>query len=161
MSMAIHELEAHGELAPADVATPTPRPAPILVPLPASAASQTPAIVRPLPSAGMPVGRSTRPSTLDRVQLLGNRAVAEVAYQLRRAGTAMLAGSAAIVLAAIIFVTGNIPQGSAVTALKGELGRQIPVRHITAGEGPSGGMLASLPTRAEAPSVVEKILEEA
>jgi hypothetical protein len=69
--------------------------------------------------------------------------------------------AAAIVLAVIVFFTGNLPQSTAVAALKGELMRPNPVGHGPAAEAPSGGNLASLPSRAEVPSVVAKILEEA
>lgn len=161
MSGTVIEAEADGELAAADSAAASPQPAPVATSLPTSTVSPAPPLVRALPSAAMPSGRSPQTSAVERVQLVGNRALAEMVYQIQRVSTATLAGVAALVLAAIIFITGTLPQNSAVTALKGELARRSLVRHGIEGEAPSGAILGSLPERAEVPSVVAKILEEA
>ena len=91
----------------------------------------------------------------------GNRALAETLYQARRLGTAMLAGIAAVVLAATVFIANNLPQGGLVAALKSQLVHLTPVAGGI-GAGPlSGSVLSALPPRGEAPEIVAKILEEA
>jgi hypothetical protein len=151
MSESELESEIPAELTAADAAASAPVP-------PAAAVA---ALVRPLPSTVMPVGRPIQTTTIDQIQRFSSRALAEVSYQLQRVGTATLAGSAAVVIAAIVFVTSNVPQRTAVTALKSDLARPSPRGNRVAGPAATGAMLASLPPRAEAPAVVEKILEEA
>ena len=109
----------------------------------------------------MPIGRPTQASALERIELLGNRALAEVSYRMRRVGAATLAGSAALVTATIVFVASNVPQSAAVTALKSEVVRPVAPGNGATPANPTGAMLASLPSRTEAPAVVAKILEEA
>ena len=133
------------ELAPAARPSMPSMPAPAL----ASAAAQS-----------LPVGRASVQSALDRIQFYGNRALAESLYQARRLGAATLAGIAAVVLAVTLFIANNLPQGSAVAALKSQLAHLAP-----AAKGAlaplSGSALAALPPRGEAPEIVAKILEEA
>jgi hypothetical protein len=64
-------------------------------------------------------------------------------------------------VATIVFFTSNLPQRTAVATLKSQLARQSPLARGAGAVVSSGVMLAALPTRAEAPSVVVKILEEA
>lgn len=122
---------------------------------------------RPLPSAplaassqNMSIGQPTVASALDRIQVLGNRMLAEALYQARRLGVATLAGIASVVLAATLFIANNLPQGAAVAALKSQLAQLAPVAKGAAVP-LSGSVLASLPPRGEAPRIVAKILEEA
>ena len=137
------DTEVHEALAPAQLAP--------LPPSPLQAAPQA-----------MPVSQPALGSTLDRIQIYANRALSETAYQARRLGVATLAGIAAVVLAATLFIANNLPQGAAVSALKSQLVRLAPLGKGAAVSLPgSGAMLASLPPRGEAPSVVAKILEEA
>jgi hypothetical protein len=142
-----HALEAgnHREPAPAELATSLPRPA----------------VARSLSSGVIPLGRAAQPAALERIQFAGNRALAEINYQLQRIGTATLAGTAAVVVAVVVFIVSILPQVSAITALRNDLSRLSPPGHGHASPGPTGAALASLPSRAEAPDVVAKILEEA
>lgn len=153
--------EVNEEPGSADLATPAPVAASVLTPLPSSAAPRAPAMPRPLSSVAMPVGQSTQSWALERIPLFGNRALAEVTYQIRRVGNATLAGGAALVVATIVFVANNLPQSAALTALKSEMGRSNPPGNSAKGASPTGAMLAALPPRTEAPGVVTKILEEA
>ena len=101
-------------------------------------------------------------SALDRLQTFTSWALAETAYHARRLGASTLAGIAAVVLAATLFIANNLPQGAAVLALKSQLVRLAPLsKGATVSLPGSSAMLASLPPRGEAPSVVAKILEEA
>jgi hypothetical protein len=127
------------------------------------------------PSHGMPVPhavpaplRSTNPSlapasggnaaAVDRVREFGDRAVDQVVYGLRRLGSATLAGIAALVAAATVFISYNMPQSAAVSALQSELARAPKLASVTI---PNGASLGALPPRSEAPDVVAKIYEEA
>jgi hypothetical protein len=65
-----------------------------------------------------------------------------------------------VVLAATLFIANNLPQGSAVAALKSQLAQLAPVAKGVAAP-LSGSALAALPPRGEAPEIVAKILEEA
>ena len=100
-------------------------------------------------------------ASLTRVQLMTSRALAETTYQVRRLGVAAVAGIAAVVLAATLFFASNLPQGAAVSALKGQLIHLAPLGHGGVVAAPGGVILAALPPRGEAPNVVAKILEEA
>ncbi len=124
----------------------------------------TPAIAATAPVPGqwqsMPVGQANGPSALERIQFYGNRALAETLYQARRLGAATIAGVAAVVLAVTLFIANNLPQGSAIAALKGQLAQLAPV--AKSAPGPlSAAALAALPPRGQAPEIVAKILEEA
>ena len=154
--MSAHLVESgdHKEPAPADLETAIP------AVLPASTEAPGPAMRR-VSATLLPLGPATQPAALERIHWVGNRALGELTYQLRRLGTATLAGCVAITIAVIVFITGNLPQVSANAALKDELARLSPSSKHPPGAGPTGAGLASLPPRAEAPDVVAKILEEA
>ena len=109
----------------------------------------------------MPTAQPTSASVLDRMQIYGNRALAQTLYQARRLGMATLAGIATVVMAATLFIANNLPQGAAVAALKSQLAHLVPVAKGAAVAPVLGSMLAALPPRAEAPEIVAKILEEA
>ena len=109
----------------------------------------------------MPTAQPTSASVLDRMQIYGNRALAQTLYQARRLGMAALAGIATVVMAATLFIANNLPQGAAVAALKSQLAHLVPVAKGAAVAPVLGSMLAALPPRAEAPEIVAKILEEA
>lgn len=122
-----------------------------------------PLAAQPLPPSAqpMPIGEPAAANAIDRIQAYTNRALAETLYQARRLGVATLAGIAAVVLAATLFIANNLPQGAAVAALKSQLAQLAPVAKGAALAPLSGSMLASLPARGEAPNIVAKILEEA
>jgi hypothetical protein len=148
MSGPVIEAAGSQELAPASEA-------PVLASAPAP---------QPLAQAHPRVLPATPPavsSALGKVQLYASRALAETAYQLRRLGLATLAGVAAVVLAATLFIANNLPQGNAVAALKNQLVQLAPLARGGAAAAPGGVILAALPSRGEAPNVVAKILEEA
>ena len=128
-----------------------------LVPAPRTAPPQ----VLPASPPAMPMAVPGSASALERMQLYGNRAVAETLYQARRLGVATLAGVAAVVLAATLFIANNLPQGAAVAALKGQVAHLTPLAKGAAVSPLSGSMLAALPPRGQAPEIVAKILEEA
>ena len=134
---------------------------------PTAVALDAPA-TRPLASTVLPgsppnvrISAPTPATALDRFQTLSNRALAETFYQARRLGAATLAGIAAVVIAAILFVANNLPQGAVVAALKSQLAHLAPVAKGVASGPLSGSILAALPPRGEAPNIVAKILEEA
>ena len=147
------EAEVPQELTPADWA--------MAAPMPTAAVAPRLAPARPMPSQALPVGRLAQSSALKRMQLLGTRALAEATYQVQRLGTATLVGIAAVVAAATLFISSNLPQSAAVTALNSQLVGLAPLGKGAAAAAPGGSMLASLPPRADAPNVVAKILEEA
>lgn len=127
---------------------------PHAVPMPRSVAA-------PLRPAGLglatAVGGPSAP-VLSRVGELGGRAIDQANYQVRRIGSATLAGIVALVTAVSIYISYNIPQAVAVMALQAELAR-APVR--TTIVTPSGTPLASLPLRSDVPGVVAKVYQEA
>ncbi|MDE2219519.1 MAG: hypothetical protein KGJ52_03985 [Gammaproteobacteria bacterium] len=118
----------------------------------------------PAPAAArghsLPASQPRVPSALDRIQVHANRAIAETLYQARRLGAATIAGIAAVVLALTLFIANNLPQGSAIAALRGQLSHLAPA--LKGAAAPlSGSALAALPSRGDAPAIVAKILEEA
>ncbi len=119
---------------------------------------------RPVPTPLRPANPGLVPATggstsaLDRVRELGGRAIDQATYQLRRLGNATLAGVVALVAAATIFMSNNLPQSKAVSALQAEIAHAPAAAGATT---PNGASLASLPPRSEAPDVVAKIYEEA
>ena len=127
----------------------------------APAARSAPSQVLPVVSPALPLAQQASASALDRIQLHGNRALAETLYQARRLGMAALAGIASVVIAATLFIANNLPQGAAVAVLKSQLVHLAPVAKGVAVGPLSGSMLAALPPRGEAPNIVAKILEEA
>lgn len=136
-----------------EVASPPAYPA---VPTPALAAA-------PAPHAATLTASPIPPrSAAGVMQAYGNRMLAETLYQARRMGTAMLAGITAVVLAATVFFANNLPQGGVVAALKGQLAHLARPVGGAAAVGPSpGAALSALPSRADAPEIVAKIVEEA
>jgi len=143
-----NESGAHRELAAA-VVTPPAAPLP-QVPAPGLARA---AAAVPAAAAGT--------AALQSIQNSVSRSLAEVAYRVRRLGLAATAGIAAVVLAATLFIAGNLPQSAAVAALKGQLLRLTPIGPGAPVAATGGLSLASLPPRGDAPGVVGKILEEA
>ena len=134
---------------PASQAELAPLPRPVLPSIPAAAQAQS-----------LPIGKATAHSAVDRIQVFGSRALAETLYQARRLGAATIAGIAAVVLALTLFIANNLPQGSAIAALKGQLAHLVPA--TSGAVAPlSNAVLAALPPRGEAPEIVAKILEEA
>jgi len=123
-----------------------------LAPLaPVSAANVAPiGLVRPA-SAG----------ALAQVQSFTSRALAESAYRLRRVGATGMAGIALAVAAVVLFIANNLPQGAAVAALKGEILRLAPLGQVPTAAAPGGTVLAALPKRDDAPTVVGKVFAQA
>jgi len=132
------------------------------VPAVATVTRLVPAPLRPVAAATVPAPATmTATSTvIVRAQLFGTQALAHAGYQLRRLGTTTLAGIAAMVAAATMFLAYNLPQGHAVTALQGQLTR-LATSGATVATTPKGATLAALPPRREAPEVVAKVYEEA
>jgi hypothetical protein len=155
MSERSSEAGNHGERAPADPATAGP------VPLPETTPPAAPSVARYMASAAISLGPATTSSPLESIHSAGNRALAEVTYQLQRIGTTTLAGAAAIAAAIALFIAGNLPQVSAIRSLRTDLERLSPLDGGRVRPGPTAPTAASLPPRADAPRVVEKILEEA
>ena len=126
-----------------------------------SAAAPVPMPARPRPAPTMAAARAAESSVIERMQVLGNLALAEASYQMRRLGAATVVGVAAVVAAATILLASDLPQSAVVAALKSQLVRLTPLGKSSTVAAPTGAMLAALPLRAEAPNVVAKILEEA
>jgi hypothetical protein len=153
--------EVQEELAPEEWAAAEPTSTPLAEPVPATRMTTASTGAQPLPSAALPVGRPAEPSAIERFQVLGNRVIEEASYQIRRLGATTVAGIAAVVAAATLFLASNLPQSAAVAALKSQLVRLAPVGKGAGVAAPGGAMLAALPPRGDAPNVVSKILEEA
>jgi len=151
MSADAPDNEAAAPISSAAELAPALRPATPAIPAPA----QGPSL-----SQSMPVGQASAQSVLDRIQFYGNRALGETLYQARRLGGATIAGIAAVVLAVTLFIANNLPQGSAIAALKGQLAQLVPVTKGAVAP-LSASALATLPPRSKAPEIVAKILEEA
>jgi hypothetical protein len=156
------EMSREGDTATMPVVPAAPAVATELAPPAQFAAPVPPVMPAPAPprAAPQPVAQTAGTATLARVQAYGNRALAETLYQARRLGAATLAGIAAVVLALTLFIANNLPQGSAVAALKSQLAHLAPVAKGV-GAPLSGAVLAALPPRGDAPEIVAKILEEA
>ena len=150
MSVPIDEVALDRELTPAEGE----------VPAAATVTRLVPAALRPVASAAMPATTAATSTAIVRAQLFGTQALAHAGYQLRRLGTATLAGIAAMVMAVTMFLAYNLPQGHAVTALQGQLAR-LATSGAAAATNPDAATLASLPPRREAPEVVAKVYEEA
>jgi hypothetical protein len=120
-----------------------------------------PEVPLPAPAAQHPLERLTAHQALERLQSLGGRALAESAYQLRRVGAAGLTGLALLVAAVVLFVANNLPQSSAIAALRGQIVRLAPIAKTPLVAAPGAAVLASLPQRDDAPTVVEKVLAQA
>jgi hypothetical protein len=136
-------------MTPATAAELAPATSPAVASIPVQAQAQS-----------VPVGKVTTPSALEQLQVHANRALAETLYQARRLGAATIAGIAAVALALTLFIANNLPQGSAIAALRGQLAQLAPVTKGAVAP-LSGSVLAALPPRGQAPEIVAKILEEA
>lgn len=119
------------------------------------------ATVTPASAAHAGLVRPTAATTLARLQTFANRAVAESAYRLRRVGATGLAGIALVVAALVLFVANNLPQGTAVAALKAQILHLAPLGHAPVAATPGGMVLAALPQRDDAPTVVGKVFAQA
>ena len=102
-----------------------------------------------------------RANPLAQIQTYANRALVESIYRLRRVGTSGLAGLALVVAAVAVFVANNLPQSSAVAALKAQVLQLTPLGKVAATSNPAGTVLAALPRRDDAPTVVGKIFAQA
>ncbi len=150
MSSSTIDAQVHKELAEAPRTVSMPQALPVPRPVPA-----------PLRSTGLglatSVGGASAP-VLSRVSELGGRALDQVVYQVRRLGSATLTGIVALATAVSIYISYNMPQGAAVSALQAELAH-APAR--TATVTPNGAPLASLPLRSDVTDVVAKVYQEA
>ena len=115
------------------------------------------------PASAAPTGlvRPTVATTLARIHSYTNRALAESAYRLRRVGATGLAGIALVVAALVLFIANNLPQSTAVAALKAQILRLAPLGHAPVAATPGGTVLAALPKRDDAPTVVGKVFAQA
>jgi hypothetical protein len=152
MSVPMDEVEPDQEISPAEGDVPVAAAVPRLVPVPVP--------LRPVARAAVPATTAATSTKIVQARLLGTQALAQAGYQLRRLGTATLAGIAATVTAITMFLAYNLPQGQAVTAMQGQLAR-LATSGATTAAAPKGATLAALPPRREAPEVVAKVYEEA
>ena len=138
-------------------ATLEPQAAPQAVAMPASVARTE------APAAAVPASppRAPRANPLAQIQTYANRALVESIYRLRRVGTSGLAGLALVVAAVAVFFANNLPQSSAVAALKAQVLQLTPLGKVAATSNPAGTVLAALPRRDDAPTVVGKIFAQA
>jgi hypothetical protein len=127
-----------------------------VAPVAASAVASAPAV----PAARGAPGTSAD-QALQQLQSFGSRALAQSVYRLRRVGTAGLTGLALLVAAIVLFLANNLPQSSAVFALKAQVLRLAPVGKAVVAAPGGGTVLAALPQRDDAPTVVGKVFEQA
>ena len=115
------------------------------------------------PASTAPVGllRPTVATTLARFQSFTHRALAESAYRLRRVGATGLSGIALVVAALVLFIANNLPQSTAVAALKAQILHLAPLGQAPMVATPGGTVLAALPKRDDAPTVVGKVFAQA
>jgi hypothetical protein len=99
--------------------------------------------------------------SLQRLQAFGSRALAQSTYALRRVGSVGLTGLALLVAAVVLFVANNLPQSSAIQALKAQVLHLAPRGKATVVAPGGGTVLAALPQRDDAPTVVGKVFEQA
>ena len=119
------------------------------------------ATVTPSSAAHAALVRPTAATALARLQSITNRALAESAYRLRRVGATGLSGIALVVAALVLFIANNLPQGTAVAVLKAQILRLAPLGHAPVVATPGGTVLAALPKRDDAPTVVGKVFAQA
>jgi hypothetical protein len=125
----------------------------VAAPVPAAAAPARPVGAVPVPAAQTSLAKAQQALTMG---------LAEAAWQVRRLGVMTVAGIATAVLAVVIFIGNNLPQGKLVAGLKAQLAHLAPSATGTVTALPGGGMvLAALPPRDSAPAIVAKVLEEA
>jgi hypothetical protein len=113
------------------------------------------------PRAPVGAAASSAQQSLQRLQTMGSRALAQSAYALRRVGTAGLTGLALLVAAIVLFMANNLPQSSAIYALKAQVLRLAPLGKAAVVAPGGGTVLAALPQRDDAPTVVGKVFEQA
>ncbi len=115
------------------------------------------------PASTAPVGLllPTVATTLARLQTYTSRALAESAYRLRRVGATGLSGIALVVAALVLFIANNLPQSTAVAALKAQILHLAPLGQAPMVATPGGTVLAALPKRDDAPTVVGKVFAQA
>ena len=119
------------------------------------------ATVAPTSAAHAALVRPTTATALARIQTIANRALAESAYRLRRVGATGLSGIALVVAALVLFIANNLPQSTAVALLKAQILRLAPLSHAPVTATPGGMVLAALPKRDDAPTVVGKVFAQA
>lgn len=117
-------------------------------------------------SAAAPPARSAfaRPraaQALVRLQRLGGTALAESAYRLRRVGKTGLTGLALALAAVVLFIANNLPQSSAVAALQAQIVHLTPVGSVPVAASLGGTVLAALPRRDDAPTMVGNVFAQA
>lgn len=119
----------------------------------------------PAPAAARPAGAMPMPAAPDamaKARQALSMGIAEASWQVRRLGAMTVAGIGAAVLALVLFLGNNLPQGKLVAGLKAQLAHLAPATTGSVVAAPGGGMvLAALPPRDSAPAIVGKILEEA
>ena len=119
------------------------------------------ATVAPISAAHAALVRPTAATTLARFQSFTNRALAESAYRLRRVGATGLSGIALVVAALVLFIANNLPQSTAVAALKAQILHLAPLGQAPMVATPGDTVLAALPKRDDAPTVVGKVFAQA
>jgi len=123
--------------------------------LPLQVATPPAVAIRPVPAV------PGRAPALAQLRAIAIRTLAETQYRMTRLGGAGLTGLALLIAAGVLFCANNLPQSAAVAALKLQLAHTVPQIQAPAIAASGATTLAALPTRAAAPAVVAKILEEA
>ena len=76
-------------------------------------------------------------------------------------GTTGLTGLALLIGAVVLFIANNLPQSSAIAALQTRILHLAPVGTAPLATNPGGTVLAALPRRDDAPTVVGKVFAQA
>jgi hypothetical protein len=96
------------------------------------------------------------------LRILGARALAQIQYRAERIGAPGLTGLALLVGALALFLGANLPQRTAVSALRGELAAGHGAADTSAATlGHVQELMTRLPARSKAPELVAEILAQA
>jgi len=108
------------------------------------------------------IARPDGQGALRRLEVAANRTAALVVYRVRRVGLTSVAGIALLVAAVTLFLFRSLPQAAVVADLKARLAVPAqPVAKASTAAANTTNPLASLPSRGDAPAVIDKLLEEA
>jgi hypothetical protein len=124
-------------------------------------AAAEPFAVRNRHAGALPAAAGGSDGGMVRLGLQANRALAEAGWRLRRVGNAGLVGAALLVGAAVLFLFNNLPQASALAALRAQVTRLGPLAKAAPPAPGVGVGTAALPARDQAPAVLARIYAEA
>ena len=154
----VEEIVEAAPLAPAR-ATVSPLPAGVLRTAPA--AEQPPAVGQAPANAPVPASSAGGSGALARFQATGQAVLAEGAWRLRRVGTAGLVGLGLLVGAAVLYTANTLPQSQDIGALKAQLAKLGPLAQGGQVAPQAQVALGGLPSRDDAPDVLDRIYQEA